>query len=370
VTGGRTRRLRWFVRETIALVSAQRATSAVVVLSVVALSAGLVVTAGRTRAAETALMDRMQSAEHRQVLIRVSGPAVPDAGPVVDVLERVKSVEWAVALGPAVDVRNAALPGGAPVAMRAAAGTRTLDLLGMEITPEAGVYVSGAGQVAAGLASSQAGAFVDAFGAERIVRSAVDLPSVLDELGPVALEPVETSTLPSVSLVAFSVRSIDDVDAVSEVAVELFPSEHRRSLQVERAGELLSARNAVREQFSALGPALLAALLAATGTCVAAGVLGGVLARRRDYGRRRALGATRGLLAMFVAVHAVILSAAGAVAGTGGAVVYLLATGSPAPPVDFVVAVLAAAVTIGAAASVLPALAASRRDPLRELRVP
>ena len=363
------RRLRWFLGETMASVGAQRATSAVVVVSVVALCAGLVVTAGRTQAAESSLVEQLQSAEHRQVLIRTTGPAIPDAGPLVEVLERIRSVEWAVALGPAVDVRNAALPDAQPLAMRAAAGTAALDQFGLR-APESGVYVSTDGQVAAGLASPQAGALVDALGIEWLVRGHVALPTVLRELGPVAIEPDATSTLPSVSLVAFSVRSIDDIDAVSDVAVELFPSEHRPSLQVQRSDEVLAARDAVRDEFNALGPALLAALLAATAACVAAGALGGVLARRRDYGRRRALGATRELIAMFVAVQAVILSAGGSIIGTGGAVVYLTATGSPAPPADFLLAVVTTAVVIGAAASVLPAVAAARRDPLRELRVP
>lgn len=364
------RRLGWFVRDLFALIGGQRAASATVVLSVVALSAGLVVTHGRTRAAEASLVEELQSAEHRQVLIRVPGPAIADPGPLVQVLDGIGSVEWAVALGPAFDVRNAALPGGEPIGMRTAAGEAAFEMFGMGATPTSGAYVSYEGQMASGLESPRAGALVDAFGVEHAARGPVDLPVVLRRLGPVALSPATTPNLPAVSLVAFSVGSLDDVDAVTDIAVALFPDEHRRSLQVQRSGGLLAARDSVREEFGSLGPMLLAALLAGTGTCVAAGAFAGVLARRRDYGRKRALGASREAIGMLVAAHAIALSVAGAAVGTGGGVLFLLATTSSTPPAGFLIAVVTAAVTIGSAASVLPAVAAARRDPLRELRVP
>lgn len=370
VNAGWGRRLGWFVRDLFGLITGQRAASTAVVVSVVALSAGLVVTHGRTRAAEASLVEELQSAEHRQVLIRVSGPAIADPGPLAQVLGEIGSVEWAVALGPTVDVRNVALPGGEPIAMRAAAGTAAFEAFGMGAAPASGAYVSYEGQLASGLESPWTGALVDAAGIERVLRGPVDLPVMLRRLGPVALTPSATGDLPAVSLVAFSVGSLDDVDAVTDTAVALFPAEHRRSLQVQRSGGLLAARDAVHNEFGSLAPTLLAALLVGTGTCVAAGALAGVLARRRDYGRRRALGASREAIGALVAVHAIALSVAGAAAGTGGAVLFLIATGSSAPPLDFLVAVVTAAVTIGSAASVLPAVAAARREPLRELRVP
>lgn len=92
--------------------------------------------------------------------------------------------------------------------------------------------------------------------------------------------------------------------------------------------------------------------------------------RRNDFGRRRALGASQGLIVGLLLTQVSLLSAAVASIRCAVAAIGLAATGDPLPGPDFFAAVAALAVAVGAIAAAIPAVAAARRDPLTELRVP
>ena len=62
--------------------------------------------------------------------------------------------------------------------------------------------------------------------------------------------------------------------------------------------------------------------------------------------------------------------AVGAIVGTVGAVMALTIGGSPLPGFGYLIAVGVLACATAVAGAVVPAVAASRRDPLTELRVP
>lgn len=92
--------------------------------------------------------------------------------------------------------------------------------------------------------------------------------------------------------------------------------------------------------------------------------------RRRDFGRRRALGATRTMIVALMVGQVCLLATIGATAGAAVGLALLLARGEPTPPLEFIAA-LALGVTLAAATVCsLPAVWAATRDPLRELRVP
>jgi putative ABC transport system permease protein len=95
-----------------------------------------------------------------------------------------------------------------------------------------------------------------------------------------------------------------------------------------------------------------------------------VTLRRKDFGRRRALGAPRSLIILLVLTQTAGLALTGVIIGSGVATVVLFAGGDPLPGIAFTgaIAVLAMAVSLGAA--LVPAIIASRRDPITELRVP
>jgi len=95
-----------------------------------------------------------------------------------------------------------------------------------------------------------------------------------------------------------------------------------------------------------------------------------VMMRRKDFGRRRALGASRGLIVALLLVQTAQLAVAGVVAGLIAACSVLLLSGDPVPTAEFSAALGVLAVAAATAAAAPPAVLASRRDPVRELRVP
>jgi putative ABC transport system permease protein len=97
-----------------------------------------------------------------------------------------------------------------------------------------------------------------------------------------------------------------------------------------------------------------------------------VLERRSEIGLRRALGATRGQIRAQFLAEAVLLSLAGGVIGViigaAATAIYAHAHGEPIViPPDAWAGGLAAALLIGAAAGLLPAIRAARLSPTQAL---
>jgi putative ABC transport system permease protein len=131
---------------------------------------------------------------------------------------------------------------------------------------------------------------------------------------------------------------------------------------------LADAAGAFSDLFLGLGAVAL--LVGAVG--VANIMVISVLERRQEIGLRRALGATRGQIRMQFLAEAILLSLAGGVAGVAAGAaataVYAHAHGeSIVIPPEAWAGGLAAAVLIGAAAGLLPAIRAARLSPTQAL---
>jgi putative ABC transport system permease protein len=115
---------------------------------------------------------------------------------------------------------------------------------------------------------------------------------------------------------------------------------------------------------------LMLVALAAGLTFLTVTLYGATYARRRDFGRRRALGASRSTIVVLVLAHTAVAATAGALTGTGAGllVVHLLQGNLPAWSFTFGVPTLA--ILTALLASIPPAVAAALRDPVRILRVP
>lgn len=95
-----------------------------------------------------------------------------------------------------------------------------------------------------------------------------------------------------------------------------------------------------------------------------------VMMRRNDFGRRRALGATRGFIVRLLLTQTGLLAVAGVLLDLVAAVVVLVASGDPLPGPAFMVAIGVLALAATLLAALIPALVVSRREPINELRVP
>jgi putative ABC transport system permease protein len=142
---------------------------------------------------------------------------------------------------------------------------------------------------------------------------------------------------------------------------------------VSQPAEALVARLAAADAGTALFLGLGAVALLVGGIGIANVMVISVLERRGEIGVRRALGATRGHVAVQFLIESLVLGAAGGALGVlaGTAVTHALAYRhgwQPLIPAPAVLAGLAAAVAIGAVAGVYPAVRAARLAPTDALR--
>ncbi|MBO0818750.1 MAG: ABC transporter permease [Actinobacteria bacterium] len=162
------------------------------------------------------------------------------------------------------------------------------------------------------------------------------------------------------------VRAVDNV-----LAAQANP-ENPEQANISQPSSALTAQAAAKGAFSTLflGLGAVALLVGAVG--VANIMVISVLERRPEIGLRRALGATKGHIRIQFLAEAVLLALAGGVAGVAAGAaataVYAHAKGwAVVIPATAWAGGLAAAVLIGAAAGLLPALRAARMSPTQAL---
>lgn len=133
---------------------------------------------------------------------------------------------------------------------------------------------------------------------------------------------------------------------------------------------LAQLRGLIQSQLGASSRSLVLALLAVTTVLVAVILYGLVMMRRKDFGRRRALGATRGYVVALLVAQTALLALVGVTVGLLTSTATSLAVRNALPGAEFTLAVSILAIAAAIVAALIPAVAASRREPIRELRVP
>ena len=165
-------------------------------------------------------------------------------------------------------------------------------------------------------------------------------------------------------------RSTSHIEAIANVLGTLVNLDDPSKFTISASQQLAEVRSAVRGQLSEFGRNLALGITSITSVLTCSVMILSVMQRRRDFGRRRALGATRSLIAALIVAQTGGLSAIGAIAGIGVASTVLMTTDAPTPPLDYLAAVAVLAIQVSLVAAIVPAILASRRDPIRELRVP
>jgi putative ABC transport system permease protein len=165
----------------------------------------------------------------------------------------------------------------------------------------------------------------------------------------------------------------DEVDDVQGVIAPTANPQDPDQVEVTRPSDAIEARAAASNAFTALFLGLGAVALLVGGVGIANVMVISVLERRSEIGLRRALGATRRHVSVQFLSEALLLSAAGGVAGVllGAAVtaVYDAARGwEIVVPVVGLAGGVAAALVIGAVAGLYPAARAARLAPTDALR--
>jgi len=357
------------VREAVRSALSSRVPTALVAVLVAAMCLTTILTVGRAAAAQGQVEKRLEDAGSRLLAVSDAKDSGFLTASVVDQVTGMSTVERAVGWTVPVDVTSAAVGGGAAVPAWTVVGdlADAVELVAGRWPQPGEALVSVAAQAALGFdapvgavstsGDEQGWSVVGAFRARA--------PFTDLEAGVVA------AGAPGTPAHTLNVVATDSSGAkVTQSAVmALLARTDPADLSVVSPTSLAELQDAVVGDLARYNRTLLLAVMTAGAVLVGVVSAADVLVRRRDLGRRRALGAPRWALTVLVLVRATCGGVVGAVVA---AVVGVLVTEriGQAVPLTFVAATAALGVLAAALSSVPPAVAAARQDPVRVLRTP
>lgn len=358
--------------EALRVARSQPVTTIVTMLLTAAVSGVILTTTGQTVQAEQQVLARIDDAGTRSIII---SDTEGRAGLTPDSVVRVAAlsgVEWVIGLGPAIDGRNARLGRtGQPVAVRFLYGdlpdlvttdpwdrTPGTALAGSDATTTLGLPLPAGGLI---LTDTTQQAIVGSF-------TATD---PLTSLNRSILAAPDASTEQRVvrSLYILTVRP-DDVSAITSAALSVLGATDMGSISIQTSEALADVRAAVAGELGSYGRQLVTLVLGAGLVLVGLNIYGAVTTRRRDFGRRRALGATRPTIVGLVSLQVLASAAIGAALGAAAATALVLRWTNQPPDWPFTTAIVVLTTLAAGLAAVPPAVVAAYRDPLTVLRVP
>ncbi len=359
------------IREAWASAVSQPVASVVTILVIVGMILTVMLTTGRTVGAEQRVLESIDDAGTRTIQIR----AETEAGLTTDVLDRIRNIEgieWFAAFSSAIDATNTSIPDGARVPVRFAYGPH-LDRLGIPVNsplPGQLAYASPLALDGFGLPDA-AGSIVTTTGTSYAVAGELSTPDFLASFEPVVLVPRPEGTGgEAVNVLVVIAQRPDLVTSVSDAVVSVLAVDDPSKVTAQTSETLAQLRSIVQTQLSTFSRGLVLVTLAVTGVLVGLVLYALVVMRRKDFGRRRALGATRGLIIRLLLAQTTLLTIVGVALGLAAAVIALMLAGDPLPGFEFTVALAILTITTAVTAALIPATAASLREPIRELRVP
>ena len=360
------------VRESLSTAWANKVPTALVALLVAIMCAATLATVGRTAAAEQQVADRLDAAGSRLLVVTDTRNGELITPAVVQQSRELSVTERAVGVQIPVDVVNKGVGAGGT---RVPAWTIDGDLTDV-LTLTAGRWPAPGEALVAGDAQAVLG-MDDPVGAVQLASTTqVGDYSVVGSFEPrepfgqyaAGLLIVAEPTAPSDSLYVVVTDSAVASAAQSAVIGIVAPPEFD-SISIQSPVALAELQAEVAADLGTFGRTLLLGVLGAGAFLVAIVVLADVLVRRKDLGRRRALGATRGAIVVMVIGRTLLPALLGAGVGVGTGL-WLGSRLAAVPPWEFTAGTAILAVLAAVASAILPALYAATRDPVRVLRTP
>lgn len=347
-----------------ATVRAQRVFTLIMVLVFAGSTLAVVLTSGRHAASEAAVLSTIDAEGTRSVMVQFNAPHPDFTNEIVDALASYDVVEHVIGMGQTNDATSAANPGGVKVGVREIYGeifdgTHSNEAFVSQTAMDAFGFVDGSGVIR----------FLN--GAEYVVNRTHETPGFLAGYEPLAAiemrsdgEPVR---LTSMIVVA---RTPESVELVADLTRDLMVGIPEDVYAVSTSEAMAQLRSAIAGEMTRQGRLIVLGVLVATSAVALVNVLGLVMLRRKDYGRRRALGATQSMVMAIIMGQVLLISSFASLIGVLVGSVWLLFEGSPLPRLDYLIAVVIAFTGLSTIMSAVPGSIAAKRDPIRELRVP
>ena len=351
--------------EALRITATQPVASTMTVLITAAVVALLLTTTGQ-------VLTQIDDAGTRSIEVELD----PIAGSTADAVGRVarlETVEWTVGFGDVVDVHNEHVPGGTPIALRPMYGDRPPVI---RFDPDHGppiddVVWAGSTAIARLGLDDGFGGVVDETGAlSYAVVGELVATDPLADFNRQALRPAPASSQDRLRRLLVVTNTPADVGPTTDHIVELLDIEEPGAVTIRTSERLAQLRAAVAGELGQFGRDLVAQALGVALVVVLVVTYGTTATRRRDFGRRRALGATRASIAALVVLQQAATAFVGVLLGLGiGTGISLQLTGGM-PDAQFAAAVAVLAILVTVVSALIPALIAATRDPVAILRVP
>jgi putative ABC transport system permease protein len=365
-------RPRWLLREGVA--QAKRDPRFTIGIGlVVALVVGVVLsTTGRTAATEQSVMDSIDSLGARVVVLTDGDREAGINGASVDAIARLDGVEWVFGVGPATVGSSPAAPGGNQVAARALVGN-----LPKQVTLSLGRPAAQPREAVAGSKALATLGLADGAGTVQLkdrklgVVGVIGSDGVLDFLNDTVLYRGDAGERSRVVQIFVAVDDPAHAKTIGEAAKAVLDADKPESVTVEVSDSVIELGDVVSGKLGSSARQLMALVLLVGLTITTVVTMAMVASQRRNFGRMRALGASRSGLVAMVLIRTSVSAGLGALAGSviGMAVVWVT-TGGELPHWSFVVGVAVLALAMSLIGCAVPAVIAAKSDPVAILRVP
>lgn len=365
--------LKMLLREALATAWASKVPSALVCLITAAMCIMTISTVGRTAAAEEQVAQRIDSSGARQLVVTDKKADGLISESIISMASNFSVIERSVGLGSPTDVKNLAIGEGAtPVPAWAVIGD-----IGSVAQLEAGRY-PGPGEALVSTQALRKLGMQYPVGAVRIANA--DIPVDFAIVGSYTPRDPFTDLDQGVIYEAQSGSSATNLHLIlndaSQAAVaqgsvlSLFGQlADPEAISVRSPLQMAKLHDEIVGDLGSFGKSLLYGALGIGSLLVAVVVFADILVRRKDLGRRRALGATRSDIVTLMLIRTLIPAVAGALVGMLGGLGITVSTGS-VPPFAFCLGIVILALLSAGASSLVPAAYAANADPVKVLRTP
>ncbi len=359
---------RRFLSETVRSARGAVVSSALVLVVLALTCFGALSIAGKNAAYEAQVRAQFEGTGARQITYHSGGNNQCINELTVASIAKLPAVTAVLALGGVTDVTNGAIPGTPPVALQPVRGDLpAATTLTQGRWPAPGEVILGEAAVSK-LRFAMASGYVEtSAGQQYAVVGAYRANDAHTNLNDMAITPAAGGE--KLTTLHVDVRELADVGVVQASAYSIMNPSEPQNLMI-HSGRV-AAQTALEASLlaSAAGRSTFLLILGVGGLFVSIVVLSDVLIQRRDLGRRRALGCSRGLLVALVTARNTLAGSIGAALGTGVALIYAWYSFT-LPPLDFALAVMVLCILVCLVANLPPAIFAARRDPVSVLRTP